>query len=155
MSKLDYLDRQLSRMILKAIEEAKKKVVSVQGEWTAKNALGNSRIYIYYNEGIVEVFEDVLDRMAAFAFDATEDHLAETASCIERAADPFITEILQWMAKKAAAAHAFGHQDAKLPSLECRLIAAKKAAIDNFTHGMVKAGPLKKSLCKDRQQHDQ
>jgi hypothetical protein len=140
----NYLERALGRMTDQAIESAKLAVAKVRREATLTNNLNSSRVYLEYNNEMISVFKDVLRTMAAFAYNATGGHSPETAACLEKSGEHFVSEMTQWAATNASNARAFGPQDPLLDNLTNSLNEAKDAAVDDFIHGMLGGTPLKK-----------
>jgi hypothetical protein len=142
---LEYLERALCRIADDAVTEAQVAVNRVQADWTLKKALGNSRIWLAYNEAIVEVFQRALGNMVVSAHGIIGEH-SQTGAVIRLAANHGFAQIIAWMKKKAIAAVAFGRQDPLLDQLTNVLHKIRDAAVDDFIHGMIGAKPLKEPV---------
>jgi hypothetical protein len=139
-----YLERALCRIADEAVLEAQVAVKDIQTDWTLKKALGNSRIYLAYNDAIAAVFQRAVRKMAVSAFNIAGEHSFETGAAIRRAADCGFSQIVECMKRKAVAAGAFGPQDPLLDQLTAALYKIRDGAVDDFVHGMVGGTPLKK-----------
>jgi hypothetical protein len=67
----DYTERRLERMTKDALLEAQKAVNNVQSEAATRGAIGNSRVYLLYDEAVGNILEAALSRMAEAAFRAS------------------------------------------------------------------------------------
>jgi hypothetical protein len=141
----EYVERHLCRMADEAVQEAEKAIMRIQADWTMMKALGNSRIYIAYNEEIASVLKTALLKMGKSAFAITGEHSQVVASAIAKAADQTINQVTEFMRTKAAReARVFGGRDPLLSQLTASLNKIKEAVVDDFTNGMCGGIPLKK-----------
>jgi hypothetical protein len=141
-----YIERALCRIVDDAVAQAQVAVSNVQTEWTLRQALGNSRIWLAYHQAIAEVFQRALRKAAVHAFNLTGEHSPKTGAAIGRATEHGVVQIIEWMKRKALASTTFGRHDPLLDQLTAALYKIRDVVVDDFIHGMVGGTPLKKPV---------
>jgi hypothetical protein len=136
-----YVERRLDRMVEDAVMEAYKAVNQVQSEAALKGALGNSRVYLLYDEAVGKVLQEALPRMAVAAFRASGG--TSDAATLEKAGLEFVDKVTLWLQKRYKNDAAFGYTGPPISSLKTTLCKIVHDAVDDFRHGMVGEEKLK------------
>lgn len=143
MTDNDYVRRRLERMAGEALLKAQIAVNAVQADATLKGALGNSRVYLFYDEAVGKVLEEALPRMAVTAFRASGGTSDAAAGQLESAGLKYVHDICDWLQKRYKNESAFGVTGPPISALKNTLCEMVRNAVDDFHHGMAGEESLK------------
>jgi hypothetical protein len=145
MADFDYLTRRLDRIADDALVEAQKAVMEIQADATRKGALGNSRVYLFYDEAIGKTLKSTLERLTSVAFSVCGETTEEAAKAVETSAFKFVDAATTWLERKfKTEGAAFGFSGPPIETLRATLLKMVDDGVDDFRHGMSGDTRLKK-----------
>jgi hypothetical protein len=143
MTDLDYIARRLARIAEDAVTDAQIAVTKITADAAGKGALGNSRVYILYDEAVGKELKKALRAMAFSAFNASGSTAESIAQLVKAAASEFVENVAGWLQKKYKSTAAFGYTGPSVSTLKEQLNEMIDAVVDDFRHGMIGEEKLK------------
>jgi hypothetical protein len=143
-SKREYLERRLANMAEGVVEDSMLAVTIAMSEASKQNALGNTRVWLQYNEAIAETIKAALPQMIRFAFEVSDGRTEEAAPILSEAiAKPREDARAALVKRTSLSAQAFGEKP-MYESLSAKLTKLTDQAIEDFKHGFEGGRRMKK-----------
>jgi hypothetical protein len=143
-SKRSYLEKRLEDMVASVVEDCMQAVSTVMTQATLHGALGNSRVWLQYNEAIVTTVESALPQLIQFAYAVAGDNTAEATEILNTAILKLERDARDALVKRTSlAAQAFGEKP-MYESLGASLKRLREQSVEDFSHGIEGGRPLKK-----------
>jgi len=143
-SKRDYLERRLANMADGIVEDSMRAVTIVMSDAAKQSALGNSRVWLQYNEAIAETIKAALPQMIHFAFEVSDGRTDEAAPILSQAIVKLREDAKAALIKRTSlSAQAFGEKP-MYESLSVKIAKFADQAIDDFKHGFEGGRRMKK-----------
>jgi hypothetical protein len=140
----EYLERRLANMAEGVVEDAMLAVTLVMSEAAKQNALGNSRVWLQYNDAIAEAIKIALPQMIRFAFEVSDGRTREAAPILSEAIVKLKEDAKAALIKRTSlSAQAFGEKP-MYESLSTKLTKLTEQAIEDFKHGFEGGRRMKK-----------